>query len=107
VAIFKVVGPFLFGATETLASAIAHAGELPPVVILRLRYMSAIDATGLKAIQDLADQLRESGRTLLICGAPSQPTRLMEQAEFHRHVGGENILPSLAAALRRADDLLA
>ena len=106
VAIFKVVGPFLFGATETLASAIAHAGELPPVVILRLRYMSAIDATGLKAIQDLADQLRESGRTLLICGAPSQPTRLMEQAEFHRHLGDENILPSLTAALRRADAIL-
>jgi SulP family sulfate permease len=106
VAIFKVVGPFLFGATEKLAAAVAHAGELPPVVILRLRYMPAIDATGLKAIQDLADTLRTSGRTLLICGASSQPSRLMEQAEFHRHLGDENILPSLSAALQRADKLI-
>ena len=107
VAIFKVVGPFLFGATEKLAAAVTHAGELPAVVILRLRYMPAIDATGLKAIQDLADTLRESGRTLLICGAPSQPSRLMEQAEFHRHLGDANILPSLSAALKRADQIIA
>jgi SulP family sulfate permease len=107
VAIFKIVGPFLFGATEKLAASVANAGELPPVVILRLRYMSAIDATGLKAIQDLADQLRAAGRTLLICGAQSQPTRLLEQSEFHRHLGDENILPSLAAALKRAEEILA
>jgi sulfate permease, SulP family len=68
--------------------------------------MPAIDATGLKAIQDLADTLRTSGRTLLICGASSQPSRLMEQAEFHRHLGDENILPSLSAALQRADKLI-
>ena len=105
VVIFKVVGPFLFGATEKLAAAVAHAGELPPVVILRLRYMPAIDATGLKAIQDLADTLRASGRTLLICGASSQPSRLMQQAEFHRHLGDDNILPNLSAALRRAEQL--
>jgi sulfate permease, SulP family len=107
VAIFKVVGPFLFGATDKLASAVAHVGELPRVVILRLRYMPAIDATGLRAIQDLGDSLRTSGRILLICGAPSQPSHLMEQAEFHRHIGAENILPSLSAALARAQQLTA
>jgi sulfate permease, SulP family len=106
VAIFKVIGPFLFGATEKLTSAVEESGDLPPIVILRLRYMPAIDATGLKAIQDLADTLRASSRTLLICGAPSQPSRLMQQAEFHRHLGDDNILPSLTAALRRAQQLI-
>jgi SulP family sulfate permease len=76
------------------------------VVILRLRYMPAIDATGLKAIQDLADSLHASGRVLLICGAPSQPSRLMEQAEFHRHLGDENILTNLSAALARAREII-
>jgi SulP family sulfate permease len=102
VAVFKIVGPFLFGATEKLAAAVEQAGNLPSVVILRLRYTPAIDATGLKAIQDLSDTLRASGRTLLICGAPSQPSRLMEQSEFHRHLGDDNILPNLSKALRRA-----
>jgi hypothetical protein len=69
--------------------------------------MSAIDATGLKAIQELSDELRASGRTLLICGAPSQPSSLLRQAEFHLHLGDENILPSLTAALKRAEEPLA
>jgi len=102
VSIFRIHGPFLFGATDKLTAAIAKAGDLPPIVILRLRNMTAIDATGLKAIQDIADSLRKSERTLLLCGALPQPSSLMRQAEFHRHVGAENILPNVEAAIARA-----
>jgi len=105
VTIFRIHGPFLFGATDKLTDLNAHADKLTPVVVLRLRNMTAIDATGLRAIQDFADALHQSGRTLLLCGALPQPARLMSQAEFHRHVGAENILPNVEAALRRADEL--
>ena len=105
VAIFRIHGPFLFGATDKLSAAIDQVSELPPIVILRLRNMTAIDATGLKAIQDIADGLRASGRTLLLCGALPQPAALMRQAEFHRHVGAENILPSVESALTRAAEV--
>jgi SulP family sulfate permease len=105
VAIFRIQGPFLFGATDKLETAIAEAGELPPIVVLRLRNMTAIDATGLKALQDTADAMRRSGRTLLLCGALPQPARLMKQAEFHRHVGQENMLPNVEDAIRRAEEL--
>jgi SulP family sulfate permease len=103
VAVFRIHGPFLFGSTDKLSAAIAEAGELPPIVILRLRNMTAIDATGLRAIQDLADTLQGSGRRLLLCGALPQPARLMKEAGFHRHLGDGNILPSINAALRRAE----
>ena len=76
--------------------------DLTPIVILRLRNMTAIDATGLKAIEDFADALHASGRTLILCGALPQPARLMERAEFHRHVGAENIVPNVDSALERA-----
>jgi sulfate permease, SulP family len=105
VTIVRIQGPFLFGATDKLTGILRHLSELRPVVILRLRNMTAIDATGLKAIEDFADAVNASGRALLLCGAPSQPTRLMQRAEFHRHVGAENILPNVDAALRRAEQL--
>lgn len=105
VTMFRIHGPFLFGATDKLTNLIANAGELTPIVILRLRNMTAIDATGLRAIQDFANALRREGRTLLLCGAPAQPTRLMESAEFHRHIGEKNILASVDAALRRAEEI--
>ena len=103
VTIVRIHGPFLFGATDKLTDLIAQAHDLTPIVVLRLRNMTAIDATGLKAIQDFADALHQSGRTLLLCGALPQPSRLMSQAEFHRHIGADNILPNVSAALARAE----
>jgi SulP family sulfate permease len=52
-----------------------------------------------------ADAIHRSGRALLVCGAVSQPLKLMAQAEFHRHVGTANILPHIDAALARAGEL--
>jgi sulfate permease, SulP family len=105
VSIVRIQGPFLFGATEKLGGILAHLGEMRPVVVLRLRNMTALDATGLKALQDFADAVHRSGRSLLLCGTPPQPKRLMDDAEFHRHVGAENILPNVDAALLRAREI--
>jgi sulfate permease, SulP family len=102
VSVFRIHGPFLFGASDKIREVLDNADALAPIVILRLRNMTAIDATGLRALEDLADGLHQSNRTLILCGAPKQPARLMQQAEFHQHVGAENICPDIEAALRRA-----
>jgi SulP family sulfate permease len=102
VVIFRIHGPFLFGATDKLHDIALQADSLPPVVILRLRNMTAIDGTGLSAIEELGDDLRAKGRTLVICGAPSQPSGALSKAEFHARLGDENICTSVQAALDRA-----
>jgi len=102
VAIFRIHGPFLFGATDKLRDIATHAESLPPVVILRLRNMTAVDGTGLTAIEELAEALRAKGRTLVICGALSQPASAMRKAEFHERLGDANICESVQAALDRA-----
>lgn len=107
VAIYRIHGPFLFGSTDKLDDIEREIGSLPKVVILRLRNMTAIDATGLHAIEHFADALRQSGRSLLLCGMRDQPARMMERAEFHEHIGSANLLPSVESALARARALLA
>jgi len=102
VTIFRIHGPFLFGATDKIEDLVSRISELPPVIILRLRNMTAIDATGLHALEHLADRVHASGRALILCGAPPQPARLMQQAEFEDHVGQENICANVAEALERA-----
>jgi SulP family sulfate permease len=47
VAVFRIHGPFLFGANDKITQVAECLHELPPIVILRLRNMTAIDATGL------------------------------------------------------------
>jgi len=107
VVVYRIHGPFLFGATDKLLAIEAELGELPPIVVLRLRNMTAIDATGLHALEHLADVLHASGRHLVLCGMRDQPAQLMAQAEFHRHLGEANLQPNLAAGLARARALLA
>ena len=76
-------------------------------MVLRLRNMTAIDGNGLHALEHFADALHQSGRVLLLCGMRDQPARMMERAEFQQHIGDENLLPSVEAALVRARTLLA
>jgi sulfate permease, SulP family len=104
---FRIHGPFLFGATDKLALIEEQISSLPPVVMLRVRNMTAIDATGLHALEGLADKLQATGRTLIICGMREQPAKLMAQAEFHYRIGDENIQPHLEAGVRRAKEILA
>jgi SulP family sulfate permease len=106
VTIFRIHGPFLFGATDKIDEIVSRVSELPSIVILRLRNMTAIDATGLQALENLADVIHDSGRGLILCGAREQPARLMHQAEFEQHVGSGNICPSIADALEQAKTLL-
>ena len=103
--IFRIHGPFLFGATDKIWAVTENLHTLPPVVILRLRNMTALDATGLFAIEEVAKQLHASKRTLILCGAREQPAQLIHQAEFAEIIGEENICDNVQAALRRAEEV--
>ncbi|MFN8062212.1 MAG: SulP family inorganic anion transporter [Vicinamibacterales bacterium] len=105
VSILRIHGPFLFGTTEKLAEVTAHLDALQPIVIVRLRNMTAIDATGLHALEQLAERLAKSGRRMLLCGARVQPREYLERAEIADVIGKDNILPHVRAALERAQVL--
>jgi SulP family sulfate permease len=101
--IFRIHGPFLFGATDKIGVVTEKMCELPPIVIIRLRNMTAIDATGLFALEETAKQLHATKRTLILCGVREQPSKAMQQAEFEEVVGRENICANVQEALQRAE----
>ncbi|MGO9127479.1 MAG: SulP family inorganic anion transporter, partial [Terriglobales bacterium] len=103
--IFRIHGPFLFGATDKVAVVTEHIHSLPPVVILRLRNMTALDATGLFALEGIARQLHISKRVLILCGAREQPAKLIRQGEFEEVIGRENICDNVQEALQRAEEV--
>src|SRR5271156_5943831 len=99
VTILRIHGPFLFGTTEKLAEATKNLDEFGNVVILRLRNMTALDATGIHALEQLSDRLRKADKTLLLCGARNQPSRLLSNSDFLKQVGPLNVLPHVQGAL--------
>ena len=57
------------------------------------------------ALERFNDRLKQSGRTLVLCGARHQPAEFLDQAEFVSHVGKDNIVPHVQAALDRAREI--
>jgi SulP family sulfate permease len=105
VTILRIHGPFLFGTTEKLAEATKDPTQFGNVVILRLRNMTALDATGIHAFEQVSTRLQKAGKTLLLCGARNQPSQLISRSDFLKHVGAENVLPHVQAALARAREI--
>ncbi len=103
--IFRIHGPFLFGATEKLSVVTERIHALPPIVILRLRNMTALDATGMFALEEVARQLNASGRSLILCGVREQPAKLIRHSELEEIIGSENICENVQGALSRAEEV--
>jgi sulfate permease, SulP family len=105
VTIIRIHGPFLFGATDQLEAVGDNLGDLTPIVIFRLRNMTALDATGLRALEDITLRLRDSGRVAIFCGARDQPRAVMDQARFADLAGKANVCANVDRALTRAREL--
>ncbi len=105
-AIFRIHGPFLFGSTQKLDVIEENLNKLPRVVLIRLRNMTAIDSTGLHALETVAAKLQSTGRDVILCGMRSQPKSLISRPGTLPHIPRENICYSLRDALTRARTLL-
>ncbi len=105
VSMFRIDGPFLFGTADKLDLVSQQIDSLPPIVILRLRHMTALDASGLYALRNLCERLHETNRVLLLCNIRPQPARLLRRFDFERHVGVANICTTTADALERAREI--
>jgi len=100
--VVRIRGPFLFGATEKLEQETRNLTGFGQVVVLKLTYMTAIDGTGIHALESFAARLQQSGRSLVLCGAQPQPAELLRRSKLMKTLGKQNVQPHLDAALDRA-----
>jgi len=106
VMVYRMMGAFFFGAVDKLESALKREKQEPEVLILRMRKVMAMDATGLNALEDLYEKLRRKGKHLVLSAPHTNPFLVMERAGFVDRIGRENVCPHIDAALARARVLL-
>jgi sulfate permease, SulP family len=106
VVVFRVFGAFFFGAADKLESSLRRAGGLPDILILRMRDVLALDATGLDALENLLEKLRKKKKDLILCGPHSQPLFALTRAGFLERIGAENMCGDMATSLARARQIL-
>ncbi len=102
VEVFDIQGPFFFGAVEHFKEIVL--GELDRdvhYIVLRMRLVPVMDATGLNVLTDFAERCRERGVCLLFCGVQPQPLETIRHAPLYRLVKMQNICENIDAALAR------
>jgi SulP family sulfate permease len=102
VEVFEIQGSFFFGAAEKFKSAIQEASRAPQVLILRMRDMVSLDATGLRAIEEVHDRARREGWTLILSGVHAQPMIALVRSGLADQIGEDNLCGDIDEALLRA-----
>lgn len=104
--VFEVQGPFFFGAAHKFKTTLRNVQRRPRVLVIHMRDVMALDATGLHALEELRTETAREGTTLIIAGAQAQPRGVLERAGFLAALGEENVAADLPRALERASRLV-
>ncbi len=107
VAVFEIYGPFFFGAADKFKSTLNRVDKKPKVIVLRMRHVLTMDATGLHALEDVYEKAKRDGTALVLSGVHAQPLVLMKQSGFADQIGMDNMTTTLDNALVRAREVLA
>ncbi len=106
VTIYRIAGPFLFGAADKLEDALVAASAVPRIVILRMRSVTSMDATALNALEMLVSKIRAHKGHVIVCGAHTQPYFMMTQAGFLDELGEDHVAADVDEALTLAKRIL-
>jgi len=105
--IYEIDGPFFFGVADMLQDALTGLEKTPYVFILRMRYVPAIDATGLNALRSFHKRCSHRGTKLLLSGVREQPMTAIERYGLAAEIGAGNICRDIDEALDRAREFTA
>ncbi|MBT9568735.1 MAG: STAS domain-containing protein [Thiobacillus sp.] len=107
VMVYAVEGPFFFGAVENFERALASTHSDPRLLILRLRRMPFIDATGLQALEDAIRGFLGRGVKVVMCGANARVEAKLSRSGILDLIGQSHYFKTCGEALNRCNDLAA
>ena len=102
VEVFEIYGSLFFGAIERFRDAMRRVEKRPEVLILRMRNVITVDATGLRSLEELLEGVRRNKGRLILSAVGPRPLAAMRQSGFLGRLGEENVAPDIFAALERA-----
>ena len=103
VRVYEISGPLFFGAADKILDITFK--EYTSCLILRMRAVSAIDATAMNALEQLYKKCQNKGVSLVLSHVNEQPLRAMQKSGFYEKIGAENFCPHIDDALVRANEI--
>ena len=102
--VYEISGPLFFGAADKILGITLD--EKKSCMVLRMRSVSAIDATAMHNLEQLYDKCRKKNITLIFSHVDEQPMNVMHKSGFYDKVGSENFCAHIDDALLRAEGLM-
>jgi len=103
VQVYSIEGPLFYGAVEALPHALLPVRhEAPAVVILRLRHVPFIDATGLHVLENVVADLQGRGTSVMLTELNGRVRRKLGRIGLVEHLGHRNVTHALDAAIKQA-----
>ena len=99
--VYEVSGPLFFGAADKILKITVNEGQ--KCLVLRMRSVSAIDATAMHNLEQLQRDCEKKGVQLIFSHVNEQPMNVMKKAGFIEKVGKENFCAHIDEALARAE----
>ena len=106
VEVFEIYGSLFFGAIERFKDAMRSVEKRPRVLILRMRQVPTIDASGLHSLEELLQSTKHRGIVLIISAARPSVRALMERTGFAAALGKGNFCEDIFGALDRARSVI-
>lgn len=106
VEVFEIYGSLFFGAVERFKDAIRRIENPPKVMIIRMRHVTTMDATGLRVLEELVESTSKNRTRLILSAVAPQPMDLLRHAGIVATLGEENIQPDIFHAINRAKEIM-
>ncbi|MDZ7614098.1 MAG: sodium-independent anion transporter [Flavobacteriaceae bacterium] len=107
VVLYEINGPLFFGASQKFQEIIADLHQQPKILILRMRNVPFIDATGINRLEEICRQITSKGTSIIISGANHDVKLSLLKADLYTLIDKHNIRDNINSALERAEELLA
>ena len=106
VEVFRISGPFFFGVAGELLDALRRVGQSPKVIILRMRLVPMLDASGVEGVNEFFVQAQRAGAEVIFSGLQPQPTAMLTRGHLDATRTGLHFVPNYDEAIGKAQLLI-
>ena len=107
VEVFEITGPLFFGAAYKFKDAMKFIEKPPKILIIRMRQVPIIDATGIKTIEEVYKESKHRGTKLILSEVHSrQVMNELKDARLLFAIGKANVTDTFVEALNRSKNIL-
>jgi sulfate permease, SulP family len=97
--VYEIGGPIFFGAVESFERALLQTHSDPQTLIIRLRQVPFMDATGLQTFAEVVGKLRKRGVVVMLCEANPRVASKLSNAGILALVGDDRYVQEFRATL--------